>query len=357
MSFHDRGYSRGSGRSGDGSDGWNAPSNRGISGRRLLEWLNWSFAIGYVFGIRVRVHITFVLLLVFRLIQQGDALWTLRWSALLFVSVLLHEFGHALACRSVGGQANDILMWPLGGLAFCAPPQRPWPEFVTVVWGPLVNFLLAVGSYLLLWSAYGALVPLSIHPFEMRWNYLLSIPDNALAHLIADLFVVNYALLLFNLMLIFYPFDGGRLVQIALWKMVGYGKSLRWATALGIVGAVVVIVFGLSKNDSLLVCIAIFGLMACVQQRRQLQEFDPYGLGLAPSYDAKSTNRDVQPGWLARWRESRRHRAFDRKQTQARRHTVEIDRILDKIHRKGMGSLTAREKQTLQNASHRDAGP
>ena len=128
MSYHDRGYSRGSGRSGGGDGDWNPPAYRGDIGRRILNWLNWSFAIGYVSGIRVRVHITFVLLLIFRLIEQRDPLWTLRWTGLLFISVLLHEFGHALACRSVGGTANDILMWPLGGLAYCAPPQRPWPE-------------------------------------------------------------------------------------------------------------------------------------------------------------------------------------------------------------------------------------
>jgi hypothetical protein len=43
----------------------------------------------------------------------------------LFGIVLLHEFGHALACRSVGGIASRIVLWPLGGLAFVDPPPRP----------------------------------------------------------------------------------------------------------------------------------------------------------------------------------------------------------------------------------------
>jgi len=144
MSFQERRYG---GRSG----GWR-PGGRDAASR-ILGLLNWSFPIGRYLGIQVRVHITFVLLVVFEMIQQGDPAWTLRWTGLLFLSVLLHEFGHCLACRSVGGQADEILMWPLGGLAFCRPPRRPWPEFVTVAWGPLVNVILASISYgvLLVW--------------------------------------------------------------------------------------------------------------------------------------------------------------------------------------------------------------
>jgi stage IV sporulation protein FB len=354
MSYHDRGYSRGS-RSGDGGDGgWDPPAYRGNVFQQILHWLNWSFAIGYVAGIRVRVHITFVLLLFFRLLQQGDVVGTLRWSALLFVSVLLHEFGHALACRAVGGSANDILMWPLGGLAFCAPPQRPWPEFVTVVCGPLVNLVLAAGGYLALWLMFNAIVPLSLHPFDIRWQYLAVLPDNPWARLIADLMAVNYSLLLFNLALVFFPFDGGRLVQIALWKFVGYQTSLRWATAFGIVGAAIVAVFGMTANDTWLVVIAIFGFYACWQQRRQVQNEDPYGLGFAPSYDPTGAGAEPdRPGWLARRREARQQRDVERRSAQQRRHSEQVDRILDKIHREGLGSLTANERQILQEVSDR----
>ncbi|MCI0675676.1 MAG: M50 family metallopeptidase [Phycisphaerales bacterium] len=345
MSFHDRNYSRSGGRS-----GWDAPASRGDLGRRVLQWLNWSFAIGYVWGIRVRVHITFVILLVFRLLEQGDPVWTLRWSGLLFVSVLLHEFGHCLACRAVGGTANDILMWPLGGLAFCAPPQRPWPEFVTVIWGPLVNILLAVGSYVALWVWFGSAMPVSLHPFDPTvWsNY----PSNPWAALVADAYVVNSALTLFNLTLVFYPFDGGRLVQIGLWKIVGYSKSMRFATVFGMVGAIVAAIFGMTTNDSLLVFIAIFGFVVCWQQARQLKDDDPYGLGLAPSYDVNSRGPAAErAGMLSRWRQARHQRAAMRRAAQKRRLHEQVDRILDKVHREGMASLTAREKEMLQRAS------
>ena len=60
----------------------------------------------------------------------------------LFVIVLLHEFGHALACRQVGGQADQIVLWPLGGVAYVAPPPRPGATLWSIAAGPLVNVVL-----------------------------------------------------------------------------------------------------------------------------------------------------------------------------------------------------------------------
>src|SRR5437762_10474385 len=83
----------------------------------LSSILNWSFSIGRYFGIRVRVHITFIFAFLFFWEQAGATWWVAGELGLLFLSVLLHEFGHCFACRAVGGSADDILMWPLGGLA------------------------------------------------------------------------------------------------------------------------------------------------------------------------------------------------------------------------------------------------
>ena len=202
MAFEDRDYARGSG--GGGSYGG------GDLGQRILRFFNYTFSVGTYLDIRVRVHITFLLLLGLYLIQDRDPLFTLQWLSVLFLSVLLHEFGHCLACRSVGGQANDILMWPLGGLAYCAPPRRPWPEFVTVIWGPLVNVLIAAASYVVLLVWFRSGTPVSLNPLQI-WA---AFPANPVAELLAIVFYINYVLLLFNLALIFYPFDGGRIVQI-----------------------------------------------------------------------------------------------------------------------------------------------
>src|SRR5262245_23597211 len=93
-----------------------------------LHWLWFAFA--------------FVLIQVKREPDYESGAWRVAEYVSLFVIVLLHEFGHALACRSVGGQANRIVLWPLGGIAYVAPPPRPGAVLWSIAAGPLVNVLL-----------------------------------------------------------------------------------------------------------------------------------------------------------------------------------------------------------------------
>ena len=69
--------------------------------------------------------------------------WNVAEYLALFLIVTIHEFGHALACRQVGGQANQIVLWPLGGVAYVNPPQRPGATLWSIAAGPLVNVVLA----------------------------------------------------------------------------------------------------------------------------------------------------------------------------------------------------------------------
>jgi Zn-dependent protease len=69
----------------------------------------------------------------------GSILWNVYEYVALFAIVLLHEFGHAMACRQVGGTANQIVLWPLGGVAYVKPPQRPGATLWSIAAGPLVN--------------------------------------------------------------------------------------------------------------------------------------------------------------------------------------------------------------------------
>src|SRR4051812_50009906 len=120
MGFQDRPYYR---------DGGGSTSNP-------LMWLvSGSVDLFTAFGIRVRAHasliVTIVLVLVFGLGQGFTWQDRVQSMGILFLVVLLHEFGHCFAARSVGGEADEILMHPLGGLALTRPPHRPWPMFVT----------------------------------------------------------------------------------------------------------------------------------------------------------------------------------------------------------------------------------
>ena len=328
---------------------------------KLLALLNYSFSVGTYAGIRIRIHITFVLLFAFHLLLDGAPWWTLRWTSLLFFSVLLHELGHCFACRSVGGRADDILMWPLGGLAFADPPKRPWPEFVTVIWGPLVNVLICAASYATLVVWVGSENPLSFNPLQIFQGQ----PHPGIPGFLEDLFYVNYILLLFNLLLVFYPFDGGRLVQIGLWKRVGYQRSMHIATGVGMVGAVGVGLYGIIVQQFLLLLIGVFGLYTCYQQRQQLRheeaEFgesewwkqgfdapDPivYGEG---GGDASG----LRQGRLTRWREQRRTRKKLKAVQEAADLEARVDRILEKVSREGMDQLSRKEKRTLREATER----
>jgi Zn-dependent protease len=181
-------------------------------------------------GIDVYVHWSWLLVAIFqvqyraRVAEDGNPLLPLyesgKWHALqylaLFGIVLLHEFGHALACRRVGGVADTIVLWPLGGIAFVKPPQRPGALLWTAAAGPLVNVALIplLGSLLLLegrvdWSAFSPDLPLFLRA----------------------VFALN--LLLFLNLIPVYPLDGGQILQGLLWFLIGRAESLMVVSILG----------------------------------------------------------------------------------------------------------------------------
>jgi uncharacterized protein (TIGR03067 family) len=139
----------------------------------------------------------------------------------LFGFVLLHEFGHVLACRSVGGIANCIVLWPLGGVALVDPPARPGAVLWSIAAGPLVNALLVaptVGFWFLCRAA----------------GYAEAAPD--LYRFAVALTWVNGYLLVFNILPV-YPLDGGRILQALLWFVMGRARSLMVATTVGLLTA------------------------------------------------------------------------------------------------------------------------
>src|SRR3954466_2356827 len=97
-------------------------------------------------GIDVFLHWSWLLVAAYQIQERARGYPSITWPALeylaLFGIVLMHEFGHALACRSVGGQANQIVLWPLGGVAYVRPPTRPGATLWSIAAGPLVNVIL-----------------------------------------------------------------------------------------------------------------------------------------------------------------------------------------------------------------------
>lgn len=186
-------------------------------------------------GTEVFVHWSWFLVAWYSISTRPALYTSLSWAIVEYVAVfgivLLHEFGHVLGCRSVGGRAERVLLWPLGGLAFVDPPPRPGANLWTTVAGPLVNLLLApvfIGAAIATSPAADA-------------------PATDLCVLFVQLSWINGFMFLFNLLPIF-PMDGGRILQAVLWFGVGRAKSLAIASYLGIVagvaGALAALMFG-----------------------------------------------------------------------------------------------------------------
>lgn len=185
---------------------------------------------------------------------------SVTWNALeylaLFLIVLMHEFGHALACRQVGGTANQIMLWPLGGVAYVNPPQRPGATLWSIAAGPLVNVVLLPVLF--------AAVALS-----RSSGWANAMPD--VYRLIRAVFFIDLSLLFFNLLPI-YPLDGGQILRSLLWFPLGRARSLMVATVLGLLGTAGLIGLALWLRSVWLGAIAIYMLMNCWAGLRRAQQ-------------------------------------------------------------------------------------
>lgn len=182
-----------------------------------------SFRLFQVAGIQVYLHWSWFLVAYYGISSRSGRYSTLGWNVVeyvtLFAIVLLHEFGHALACRSVKGEANEIVLWPLGGLAYVAPPPRPGAQLWSIVAGPLVNAVLIP----VLWT---------VNRMGGQLGWFESAPD--LAAYLGAVQQINLGLLVFNLLPI-YPLDGGQILRSLLWFPLGRARSLLAASVVGFV--------------------------------------------------------------------------------------------------------------------------
>ncbi len=182
------------------------------------------FKLFRLWGIDVFLDWSWILVAVIEIQLRRNAFAHQFWNVLeyltLFVLVLLHEFGHALACRSVGGAASQIILWPLGGIAYVQPPPRPGATLWSIAAGPLVNVVL---------------LPITIALAYSARVYFPGLSHDAQRYIVAIAFI-NGGLLAYNI-LPFYPLDGGQILRSLLWFVVGRARSLRYAAIVGFVGA------------------------------------------------------------------------------------------------------------------------
>ena len=331
-----------------------------------MNFLNGSLRIGSVLGINIRIHILFLLWIGFRLFDAAGQ--GINWAnealflGMLFGIVLLHEVGHCLGARAVGGHAEDILMWPLGGLAYANAPMRPWPQFVTVASGPAVNVLLCLLSAAVMLIATGGQVRLPINPLGGPIDYYGagSLPGWFLY--VAIFYRVNLFLLAFNLLPI-YPLDGGQIFQAILWPFVGLHRATLIACQVGLVGCGILGLLALRGSGGILFFIAIFGGFTCWQRLQALrhgfiQEDARFDAVYGPS-------RDPRPWYQRLFRTGRRRRApsepvefpargtWEARQQQREEEEAELDRLLRKVSEHGIQSLSYVDRQRLEQITRR----
>jgi Zn-dependent protease len=212
-------------------------------------------------GIDVSLHWSWFLVAAYEIGDRQTAYSSITWNVAeyfaLFLIVMLHEFGHALACRQVGGVANQIVLWPLGGVAYVNPPQRPGAYLWSIAAGPLVNV---------------ALLPiLKIVGILFRSQGLAQELPNAFL-LLQSVAWINLGLLLFNVLPI-YPLDGGQILRSLLWFVMGRGRSLMAATLIGFLGVAGLVLLALRMQSAWFGVLSVFIVMNCwkgLQQARAL---------------------------------------------------------------------------------------
>ncbi len=214
------------------------------------ESSRWSWQLGRLFGVAIRVHATFVVLLVWiafghMLAGHGTsvALSDLVLTLSVFAIVVLHELGHAMMARVFGIGTRSILLLPIGGIASLERlPEKPGQELLVALAGPAVNLVLAGLAFGLLLATGG-----SVSPSE------LMAPGGAFA---AKLLYINLSLAAFNLLPAF-PMDGGRALRAGLGFWLGRVRATEIAAHIGQGMAVLFGIVGLIVNP-MLVIIAVF---------------------------------------------------------------------------------------------------
>jgi Zn-dependent protease/predicted transcriptional regulator len=222
--------------------------------------MSWSFRIGRIFGIDIKVHLTFLLILVWGALNYGGSagpLYGVVVTIALFVLVLLHELGHGLAARQFGIAVRDIVLLPIGGVARLERmPEKPIQELVVALAGPAVNAILAV----LLFPVVAGLAIFESMPLTMR-----VFTQPGLLGLMVFLLGANISLLVFNMIPAF-PLDGGRVFRALLAFFTSYEQATRAAVIIGRVLALGLGLLAIFSQQIFLAVIALFIFMAGGQE-------------------------------------------------------------------------------------------
>lgn len=242
---------------------------------RLARWLYEGVPVGRIKGIAISVHSVLILIILFQLLMPRGGSTGLILAevavmfAVLFGSVLLHELGHCWGAHLVGGRAESVLLWPLGGLATISGADRsPSDEFVVVILGPAVSLALAIVGTIAWWLIPGSLAAAG----AVGWTATLAI---------YYLMWLNWMLFIFNMVVPLFPMDCARLVR-SLCSMkynpqkVTYNLCLSGFFVAGAMAALGVVTFfgfrqSVGEPGVIFLLIALFGVQCCRIEMKRIE--------------------------------------------------------------------------------------
>lgn len=378
----------------------------------MRDPMSWALPVFRAFGIPVKVHIFFFIITLGLFIRQvahpGNVA---SWESVLFFTVfllfgiiLLHELGHCYGGYRVGGEATEILIWPLGGLAYVDVPHHWKAHTITAAAGPAVNVILCLicAVVLLVNGLIPALNPI-YDPYESQMRgfdgrvytsaYGLSLykpgsPGRAspteeiaskfdkptelneaivgarLERAVAPTtlvwvnrtFWLSWVLLLINLLPAF-PLDGGQILQGFLWARTDYRRGTTIACYSGYVVGVLMLVAGIAANEALLLLLGLFMFYASSAKLHALEVEDGVYGDFSQGYMSLDRDepapRPKRPNVLKRWLQARAARRLQREIEQRQAEDERMDMLLDKIARYGKDALTDEERRFMERVSAR----
>ncbi len=224
--------------------------------RGKIKTMKGTSKIGRLAGIDIFIHWTFSLLIIFIIytsLKKGqnfsETIWSLLFVLAVFATVVMHEFGHALAARRYGIKTKDITLLPIGGLARLEKlPEKPFEELVVAIAGPLVNVALAFITHIF--------IEFPTDPETLSATVADGINQN---NFFLQFFFVNIVLALFNMIPAF-PMDGGRVLRALLAFRLERHIATKYAARVGQLLAVGFIFIGIFYNP-FLIFIGLFVIM------------------------------------------------------------------------------------------------
>ncbi len=340
----------------------------------MRDLLSWNLFLGRWAGVQVRLHVFFVLFAVVALqlasqsSEPRQLYGALACLGLLLASVFVHEIAHCVAARRMGGSADQIVIWPFGGLVNAHVPHEPQNELTVALAGPLANLavclliaplLLIVYSSVPLLQLLNPLAPPTGQAADLNWQAMLMWA-----------FWINWLLVLVN-MLPAYPLDGGRVLRSLLWVTTKYSfresaiATARVAkfTALGLwIGA-----WAANNNSEFsfvalpLALMGFFLFFGARQEMDRLSEQEAedafFGYDFSQGYTSLEKTlappRRQRPGMFKKWMAERRANRRLRKQQLEADEERRVDDVLARLHECGPHALTEEDRALLDRVSAR----